>query len=115
MDGNLALALGVEVVLDFLLMVPCISVALLSRRALVAVATLWLVYCVAFSSTGVDIATFSEFYSPRPAPPPGEFALTRGIVNLSQGVTVFATLLLYRWLGFRLVRARAGGGPAELE
>jgi hypothetical protein len=100
------LGLVVVILCNLLVTVPCIWGAMVSNLASVPLALGWLFYCGIL--TGVEIGTLGAIFG-RPIGPPGgavrQFAVIF-VMNVSQGTTVFGTLLIYRALGFRLVRAR---------
>jgi hypothetical protein len=103
------LVLGVFMVFNLLLAVPCIWSALASTAGVVPLALGWLVYCVAL--TGVELVVIGIFTGP--ARHPGETFVLPFLLNVGLCATVFGTLRIYRALGFRCVRAwPAGNSPA---
>ncbi len=100
LDHERSVLLGAVIVCNLLVTVPCIWGALVSERAMLLFAIGWPFYC--------GILTFAEMVFLVLWLPPGYERVLAYIfgVNLCQGVTVFSTLLVYRTLGFRLVRAR---------
>jgi hypothetical protein len=101
-DRNLLVTLGAAVVCNVLVTVPCIWGALYLKTALVRIATGWLLYCVIL--TFIELLVLSAILWP-----PGILAEEYAhflIANVGQCAAVFGTLLIYRALGFRLVRAR---------
>jgi hypothetical protein len=94
--------LGAVVVCNLLVTVPCIWGALYVRTAVALVAIGWLFYC--FLLTALEFFVLCVILRT-----PGNYA--EGfryflLANLAQCVTVFGTLLIYRALGVRLVRAQ---------
>jgi hypothetical protein len=100
LDGELLILLPVVAVCNLVITVPCIWGAFLKVEILVPLAFGWLLYCAFLTliEFGVLCAAFS------PPPDAVDVLLLMYVVNVSQCVTVFGTLLVCRGLGFRLMR-----------
>jgi hypothetical protein len=86
--------------------IPCIWGAFASRRLLPLLAAGWFAYGALL--TGVEIGFFVFFLGP---PPDGllEVFFLIYLMNLMQCLTVFGVLVIFRRIGFRLVRVNARG------
>jgi hypothetical protein len=108
-DGELLAVFGFGIPFNLLVTVPCIWGMMVSWRASVPLALGWLSYCGIL--TGAEIGSHGAIFGWLVG---SEGHGARGFLvllamNLSQGATVFGTLLIYRALGFRLVRAAPAG------
>jgi hypothetical protein len=100
-DPELPVLLPAVIVCNLLVTVPCIWGALVLRRSMAPLAVGWLFYCGLL--TCGEFAVLSAIFRHSPN---AEAGFRIFVVNLYQCATVFGTLLIYRALGFRLVRAR---------
>ncbi|MHC4177116.1 MAG: hypothetical protein ACYSWU_06400 [Planctomycetota bacterium] len=84
---------------NLLIAVPCVWGAFLPRRTFLPLAVGWLLYCGLL--TALEFASLVAILGP-----PGEDQVPfwMYLVNISQCITVFGTLLVFRALGFRLLR-----------
>jgi hypothetical protein len=87
--------------------VPCIWGAFAAKSVLPQLAIGWPIYCVLI--TGIEFACFTMFLGS--TPDAGEVFFAFYLMNLMQCATVFGTLLIFRKIGFRLVRANARKAP----
>ncbi len=101
-DRDLLVIVPAVIVCNLLVTVPCIWGALVLRTAVVPLAIGWLFYCVFL--TGAELVVILAMGGRHASPPSAFMSLL--VVNVGQCATVFGTLLIYRALGFRLVRAR---------
>jgi len=82
--------------------IPCIWGAFVPAGKLPALAIGWLAYCAVL--TGVEIGSFVAILRPPPSTQLAEILFAYYVMNLMQCATVFGVLLIFRALGFRLVR-----------
>ena len=88
--------------------VPCIWGAFATKCVPLQLAIGWPIYCVLI--TGVEFACFTMFLGS--TPDPGEVFFALYLMNLTQCATVFGTLMIFRQIGFRLVRTHRRNGLA---
>jgi len=96
--------LAVILLCNLVVTLPCVWWAFVSRGKAVLLAVGWLFYCAVL--TIVEIMTFVALF----ARPPGDvlnFIFLYYVLNVSQCAAVFGTLLIFRAIGFRLVRMPA--------
>ncbi len=99
LDEEVLALIPVAIGCNLVIAVPCIWGAFLSRRILVPLAFGWVVYCAIL--TAVEYGTLVALLGP---PGKDETPLLMYLGNLSQCSAVFGTLLVFRALGFRLLR-----------
>jgi hypothetical protein len=106
MDDELYVILPGVAFCNMVVTIPCIWGAFASPRLLPGLAAGWFAYCALL--TGAEFGFFWFFLGS-----PGINALEQFfyiyLVNLMQCVTVFGVLLIFRSLGFQLVRGNSGG------
>jgi hypothetical protein len=90
--------------------VPCIWGAFATKRIPLQLAIGWPIYCVLI--TGIEFACFTMFLGS--TPDAGEVFFAFYLMNLTQCATVFGTLLIFRQIGFRLVRTHTRKPPAVI-
>jgi len=95
--------LAALVACNLLIAVPCIWGAFARATILVPLAFGWLIYC-----GGVTVLEFVVLVSIFGPVPRDEMPILMYLLNVTQCGTVFGTLLLFRALGFRLVRVPSG-------
>jgi hypothetical protein len=98
------LFLGVFIVGSMLVAVPCIWGDFASTAAIVPLALGWLVYCGVL--TGAEFLVSVAIAGHVQPPGSGAIFVFLFLLNVFQCAAVFGTLLIYRTLGFRFVRAR---------
>ncbi len=91
--------LSALVVCNLLIAVPCIWGAFARVAIIIPLALGWLVYCAVV--TAIEFSVLASIFGPVPR---GEIPYLMYVLNVSQCATVFATLLIFRALGFRLLR-----------
>jgi hypothetical protein len=105
MDDELYLILPVVAFCNVVVTIPCIWGAFVSPRRLPLLAAGWFAYCALL--TGAEIGFFVLFLG---APSSNELLdifFLFYLMNLMQCLTVFGVLVIFRGLGFRLVRANS--------
>jgi hypothetical protein len=98
--GLLILLVGMAVC-NVVVTIPCIWGAYLPMNKLPVIVGGWIAYCALL--TGVEYGFFVLLLGP-PDPNQMEVILLFYVMNLMQCATVFGVLLIFRALGFRLVR-----------
>ncbi len=106
-DSELPILLPVVVACNLLIAVPCIWGAFRRKEILGRLIAAWLGYCLLV--TAAELAVLVAFLGPAPTE---EVPSQLYVFNLAQCATVFGTLLLFRALGFRLVRLPSPGAQA---
>jgi hypothetical protein len=101
--GEVLATIAAVMTSNLLITVPCTWGAIASKRAIVPLALGWLFCCSLL--TGVECVVVSRFLGPI-VEPLFEFGRYLFLFNVCQGATVCSVLLIYRALGFRLVRAK---------
>jgi hypothetical protein len=101
-DGELHVILPVVAFCNVVVTIPCIWGAFASPRRLPLLAAGWFAYCALL--TGAEIGFFVFFLGPTPDDLLDIMFLWY-LMNLMQCLTVFGILVIFRGLGFRLVRA----------
>jgi hypothetical protein len=104
-DGELYVLLPVVAFCNVVVTIPCIWGAFASPRWLPLLAAGWFAYCALL--TGAEIGFFVLFLG---APSSNELLdifFLFYLMNLMQCLTVFGILVIFRGLGFRLVRANS--------
>jgi hypothetical protein len=99
-DYGLWVLLAGIAVCNVVVTVPCIWGAFATRHVPLQLAIAWPIYCVLI--TGIEFACFTMFLGS--TPDAGEVFFAFYLMNLTQCATVFGTLLIFRQIGFRLVR-----------
>ena len=97
-------ALAMAIAFNLVVTIPCVWWAFLSRAKLMLVAVGWLFYCAVL--TGLEMVIICAIERP----PHGEIVkgiLLYYLLNVTQCAAVFGTLLIFRAIGFRLVRMPA--------
>lgn len=110
LEDELWLLLPAAAICNLLITVPCIWGAFLDVPRLVPLAFGWLAYCGVLSA--MELGTLIFFLGQ-----PGvddAFFLTF-LLNISQCATVIGTLLIFRALGFRLLRERRSRSVPDAE
>ena len=106
LEGTMFVLLGAVILCNLVITIPCIWWAFLSARRLTRMLLVWPIYCIML--TAVEFGCLCAMLGP-----PGQEILEPAIVfcilNLSQCATVLGVLLVFRAIGFRLVRMPAGG------
>jgi hypothetical protein len=102
--GPMLVALAMAIAFNLVVTIPCVWWAFLSRAKLMLIAIGWLFYCAML--TGLEIAIIVAVFGP----PPGEIVkgiLLYYLLNVTQCAAVLGTLLIFRAVGFRLMRVPA--------
>jgi hypothetical protein len=99
LDNELWVLLPAVAICNLLITVPCIWGAFLDAKRLVPLAFGWLFCCGVLSA--VELGVLSVFLGP---PNEVEVIVYMYLFNASQCAVVFGTLLIFRALGFRLLR-----------
>ena len=97
--------LAVVLLCNLVVTLPCVWWAFVSRTSAVLVAIGWPFYCAVL--TGLEILVFCAVFSRPPAGQMLNIALLYYLLNVSQCAAVLGTLLIFRAIGFRLVRMPA--------
>jgi hypothetical protein len=107
MDGELFVLLIALMICNIFVTIPCIWGAFLKWVVVAPMAVGWVVYCAIL--TGMEYVVLCASLGD-----PGDEELPFWIylMNMTQCVTVFGTLLILRGLGFQLVRVAPPGHPA---
>jgi hypothetical protein len=106
MDGELFVLLIALLICNIFVTIPCIWGAFLKWVVVAPVAVGWFVYCAIL--TGMEYVVLCEFLG---APSDDEVPFWIYLMNMTQCVTVFGTLLILRGLGFQLVRVASAKRP----
>jgi hypothetical protein len=101
LDYVLFVVLSAVVVCNLLVAVPCIWGAFARKTMLVPLAMGWLVYCAVV--TAIEFGVLVAVLGP-PGVSVSDALFLFYLLNVSQCLTVFATLLVFRGRGFRLLR-----------
>lgn len=107
MDGELIVLLIAMVICNIAITIPCIWGAFLRWKTIVPVALGWPLCCVILT-----ITEFAALCALLGAPGDEEVPLLIYLLNVTQCITVFGTLLILRGLGFQLVRVVSPAKPA---
>lgn len=105
--GRLILLLAIVAATNLLVTVPCIWGSLMILASLGAAILGWFFYCLFLSTVEYFILDAATGTSPNN----GWFIIL--LINLSQCLTVFVTLRIFRAIGFRLVRLPARPSTGE--
>ena len=97
---GLWIVLAVVAICNLLVTSPCIWVAFVRWRRILLLAGIWVPYAVLLSWLEVNVLTATS------GPAGDDIYFLMCVLNLTQCVTVWGTLLLLRAAGFRLVRKR---------
>jgi hypothetical protein len=113
-DDELYVLLPAVAFCNVVVTIPCIWGAFASPRRLPLLAAGWFAYCALL--TGAEIGFFVFLLGPPPEDLLEIFSVIY-LMNLMQCLTVFGVLLIFRAIGFRLVRVnsrRTQGPPPSL-
>jgi len=104
-EGEMFGVLSAVILCNLVVTIPCIWWAFLSTAAFIRLVVGWPFYCAVL--TAIEFGCLCAAFG---SPPPGqgmEAALVFYLLNLSQCAAVLGTLLIFRAIGFRLVRMPA--------
>ena len=101
-EGELFLGLLVVMICNLVITIPCIWGAFLKSRSVIRLAFGWPFYCAVL--TVVEIGVFSILFGSPGGSELFEIMGLYGLLNLLQCATVFGTLLIFRAVGFQLIR-----------
>ena len=94
--------IGLVIVCNLLVTIPCLWGAFVSTAKIIPLAFGWLFYCCLL--TGIEFGSLCALLHPPSSKERAEAFGVFCLLNLSQCITVFGTLLIYRAMGFRLLR-----------
>jgi len=103
LEYQMFVVLAALVACNLLIAVPCIWGAFARTTILIPLAFGWLIYCGVV--TVLEFVVLVSIFGPVPR---DEMPMLMYLLNVTQCATVFGTLLLFRALGFRLVRVPSG-------
>jgi len=99
LDGQLIVLLIAMVICNIVITIPCIWGAFLRWTIVAPLAVVWLFYCAILT-----VMEFAALCALLGAPGDEEVPFLIYLLNVTQCITVFGTLLILRGLGFQLVR-----------
>jgi len=102
LDRETVLVIVVVMICNLVITVPCIWGTFLKRQTVILLAFVWPIYCIVL--TAIEIGVFAALLG---APGGAELVEPMGLyslMNLSQCAAVFGTLLIFRAVGFQLIR-----------
>jgi len=101
-DHELPVLLPAVILCNLVITIPCIWGAFARREKIGAIVIGWPFYCAIL--TGIELAVLIAILGP-PGGQTGEIYWVFYLLNLSQCITVFGALLIFRAIGFQLIRA----------
>lgn len=105
LEYEMFVVLAALVACNLVIAVPCIWGAFARTEILIPLALGWLGYCIVI--TTLEYGALTSILGPAGD---DDTLLSMYLINVAQCATVFGTLLIFRAIGFRLVRVPSGRG-----